>query len=413
MRFSFASLAAFVAITAALAAATAAADPASPEPFFFRVSPIEATAQLASGATRYGVTVTNTPVGNAPFIRWYLDLKPGATNALCSNDTLPGGTRAGPGRYVWKNQGLSFVWYHGPKGSYAARRSYGCDQAQLGRNGYPGTVTVVFENDSETCTASFAGISMSERPQVGRPAVCQLGGYLPLPVPRALLRAHAAASAGLDTLLQRARTRMIGRTELANAIAAVLKSEADAFRLFPPVWGCRFDVLFQAVLDARTALGEQLAETPAGKQRPSAALQVSPSMNELEATLNGCEPTTVRPVGVPASVTRAVTHLAARARAVGTRGTTAKAQAEIRAIDVALDRLIATRFPSVLGIAYVDLVDRVMAENSAAAQADQAASSGDLVAATSALAQLRRYEGTTVSDLRKQAARSAKAEKAA
>ena len=227
------------------------------------------------GATRYEVTVTNAPVGNAPFIRWYLDLKPGSTNARCSNDVLPGGTKAGPGRYVWKNQGLSFMWYHGPKGSYAARRSYGCDQAKLGRNGYPGTVTVVFENDSETCTASFAGIATSAKPQDGPAAVCQLGGYLPLPVPRALLRAYAGASASLNALLQRAQAGAIHGTQLADAIRSALKSEADAFRLFPPVWGCRFEVLFQAVLDARTALGEQLAET--GAKRSTRALSRSKS----------------------------------------------------------------------------------------------------------------------------------------
>ena len=133
-------------------------------------------------------------------------------------------------------------------------------------------------------------------------------------------------------------------------------------------------------------------------------------MSELEATLSGCERTASRPVGVPTSVTLAVARLAARAGAVGT---SAKAQTELRAIDVALEHLIATRFPSVLGIAYVDLVDRVLAENSAAALADQAASRGDLIAATSGLAQLRQHEGTIASDLRKQAARSSKAEKAA
>ena len=174
MRLSFASFVMFIAVTAALAAA-ADVHPASTEPFFFRVSPIEATAERAVGATRYGVTVTNAPVGNAPFIRWYLDLKPGSTNAHCSNDVLPGGTKTGPGRYVWKNQGVSFMWYHGPAGSYASRRSYGCDPAKLGRNGYPGTVTVVFENDSETCTASFIGSATSVKPQDGPAAVCQAG----------------------------------------------------------------------------------------------------------------------------------------------------------------------------------------------------------------------------------------------
>ena len=185
------------------------------------------------------------------------------------------------------------------------------------------------------------------------------------------------------------------------------------------MWGCQFDVLFQAVLAARTGLGERLAETLATKRsstRGAVALQVTRSMKVLEATLRGCEPTAGRPVGVPVSVTRAVARLAARAGAVETPaadGSAANVEAKLRALDVALEQLIATRFPSVLGISYVNLVDHLLAENSAAALTNRAVSSGDFTVAVAAVAQLRRHEETIASDLRKQAARSVKAEKAA
>ena len=395
MRSPFFCMLVLAGVTATHASAAMSVDPAAPESFFFRVSPITATPRPAEGATLYAVAVTNAPVGNAPFIRWYLDLRPGSKGALCSNDVLPGGTEVRPGRFVWKNQGLSFVWYHGPPGSYAARKSYGCDQRSLGERGSPGTVTVVFENDSETCTASFVGTPTSE-PQSGPPALCALGGYLPLPVPRALLRAYAGASASLNDLLRRAQSGAIHGTELADAIRSVMNSEADAFRLFPPVWGCRFEVLFQAVLDARRTLADQAAN----------AGQAGRSLGQLEAVLGQCRPTGDRPLGVPASVTRAVAGLATRAAA-------ATDSAQLRAVDVELEQLLSTRFPPVLGVPYVELVDRVLAESSAATLAGRAASSGDLVGATSALARARENEQTIASHLREQAARAKQAEKAA
>ena len=395
MRCVFVCMLVLAAVSAMHASAATSVDPAAPESFFFRVSPLTATPQPADGATRYAVAVTNAPVGNAPFIRWYLDPQPGPTGSPCSNDVLSGGTKVRPGRYVWKNQGLSFVWYHGPTGSYAARKSYGCDQGRLGEHGYPGRVTVVFENDSETCTASFVGAPASE-PRSGPPALCALGGYLPLAVPRALLRAYAGASASLNDLLRRAQSGAIHGTQLADAIRSVMNSEANAFQLFPPVWGCRFDVLFQAVLDARTTLGERAAN----------ARQAGRSLGQLEAILGRCGPTGTRPVGVPTSVTRAVAGLATRAAAPNDR-------AQLRAVDVELEQLLATRFPPVLGVPYVGLVDRVLAESSAAALAGRAASSGDLVGATSALARVRQNEQTIASNLRKQAARAKHAERAA
>ena len=196
-----------------------------------------------------------------------------------------------------------------------------------------------------------------------------------------------------------------------------MNSEANAFQLFPPVWGCRFDVRFQAVLDARTTLGEQPAEIP-GPSGPcwgAVALQVKRSLKQLEATLRGGEPTAGRPLGVPVSVTRAVARLATRAGGVETPAadSSADVEAKLPALDVALEQLLATRFPPVLGIRYVDLVDRLLAENSAVALRLRPRRARTSQCAIAALARVRQHEQTIASERRKQAARAAKAEKAA
>jgi len=107
-------------------------------------------------ATRYSVTVAHVPADDAPTFTWYLHVT--GPGVACSDAVLAGGRRLSTAEYVWVNQRSSFVWYTGAAGSYPTDRSYGCDQGDLGRGGYPGTVTVVFENDSQHCTATFAGI---------------------------------------------------------------------------------------------------------------------------------------------------------------------------------------------------------------------------------------------------------------
>ena len=140
----------------ALTAAAADVDPAAPEPFFFRVSPITATAEQAVGATRYAVTVTNAPVGNAPFIRWYLDLKPGSTGRPAPTTCFPVARKRDRAGTCGRTRGSHSCGTTGqreatPRGrpTAATKRSW---ESRL-----PGRVTVVFENDSETCTASFVG----------------------------------------------------------------------------------------------------------------------------------------------------------------------------------------------------------------------------------------------------------------
>ena len=393
-----------------------AAGPASSEPFFFSISPIQATSLAGQGATRYQVTVTGAPVGNAPYARWYVDLKPDRSDGPCSNDVLPGATRLSPTRYVWKNQGSSFIWYHGPVGSYAADRSYGCDQAKLEQSGYPGTVTVVFENDSEHCTASFSGTARGKSAEKGPNVVCELGGYLPLAVPRPLLSAYAKSNAALTALTARISSGDLrGGTEISQAINTALRPESKAFqRFFPPVWGCRFETLFEAVVVARSTLGTQVAELDAGRRSSGADLAADTrSLQAIVDVLRACRPSAGRPVGTPAPVIAAVGRLAATARALQ-RGETGPAlQAKLRSLDADLDTTLKTDFPPVFGMPYAELVDRVLARQSAIALAKEAASNGDSLAAVSALKHAADSQRTIDSALHRQAARAAKAANAA
>jgi len=392
-----------------------AAGPASSEPFFFSVSPIQATRVPGQAATRYRVTVTGAPVGNAPYARWYLDLKPDRSDGVCSNDVLPGATRLSATRYVWKNQGTSFAWYQGPVGSYSADRSYGCDQAKLGRNGYPGKVTVVFENDSEHCTASLSSTPTGTMPETGPSAVCELGGYLPLAVPRPLLRAYAKSDAALTALTARIRSGDVrGSAQIAQAINAALQPQTNAFkRFFPPVWGCS-DRLFEAVFEARNTLETQAEELDSGKQISSTDLAANThSLRKIVDVLRACQPSAGRPVGTPASVIAAVARLTATARELQHDGTGPTLRAKLRSLDDELDATLKTDFPVIFGMPYAYLVDRVLAERSAVALAKRAAVGGDSAAAASALQQAAGSQRAIDNALHKQAARAAKAEKAA
>jgi hypothetical protein len=393
-----------------------AAGPAASEPFFFSVSPIQATSLPGQGATRYQVTVSGAPVGNVPYARWYVDLKPDRSDGPCSNDVLPGATRLSATRYMWKNQGTSFVWYHGPVGSYAADRSYGCDQTKLGQSGYPGTVTVVFENDSEHCTASFSGTATGNEPKRGSSAVCELGGYLPLAVPRPLLRAYAKSNAALAALTARIRSGDLrDSAEIAQAIDAAMRPQRKAFQqFFPPAWGCRFDTLFEAVVMARSTLGTQVVDLDAGKRPSRADLAAdSRSLQAIADILRACRPSAGRPVGAPASVIDTALRLAATARAIG-RGETGPAlRAKLRSLDGELETTLITEFPPVFGMPYSELVDRVLALQSAVAQANEAAANGDSLAAASALEHAADSQRTIDTALHRQAARAAKAAKAA
>jgi hypothetical protein len=390
-------------------------------PLFFGLSPIHAVPLSGRSATRYSVQLSNAPVGNTPYARWYLDLKGSASGLLCTNDLLPGGALVSGTRYGWKNLGTTFTWFYGAKGSYRADRSYGCDQAELGRNRYPGTLTVVFENDSEHCTAKFTGVVRGSVPVEGPPASCALGGYLPLPVPQSLLRTYAKVDGKLSALIgQVAAGEFTHRpAALRQAIARTLEPQTRAFsRLFPPVWGCDFDTVFGPLVLVRGTLEAQVAELAAGKPVARSALAADAgSMRSAANAVRLCRPTSSDPLGAPATVVAALDRLTGEIVAVraapATRLDSAALDARLRSIDGSLEAIVRRGFPAVFGMPYRALLDRVIAQTSAIDIAESAPVTGKRAAVLSALKRAAGGETTIRDALRKQAKRAAKAEKAA
>jgi hypothetical protein len=397
--FALATTSALVFSLAALGPASAARLAAgSPEPFFFGLSRIEAVSLPKESATQYSVTVTNPPVGNAPASRWYLHLKPAGSSARCTNGALLGGTPVSGNELVWKNLGPRFVWYHGAKG--------GCDQTAIGHGGYPGTVTVVFENDAQHCTATFAGIPTGSAPEYGPPAVCALGGYLPLPVPRRLLQIYTNVDTGLTALIQRARAGKVGArgATLDRDIASILQPQRSAFtHLFPPVWGCSFNTLFDRVLQVKSALEGQSATLAADARY----------LDAMAASLSACKPSPTRPLGVPNAVLHAVDELRSETTALRTQKRGTALSAKLQSLDRNFDAIVSRSFPVVFGMPYGVLLDRVQAEDSAIAVAERAAEAGHTGAVATALARATGPERTIGHALRTQAKRSAKAQAAA
>jgi hypothetical protein len=384
---------------------------AAPEPFFFRLSPIRAVSTQAQSSTTYTVSVTNAPAGNAPYARWYLQPKPSASGAVCTNAILSGGTPSGHGELVWKNQGPTFVWYHGAKGTYSADRSYGCDQATIGRAGYPGKVTVVYENDSQHCTAYFAGVPTSSTPTYGPAAVCALGGYLPLPVPHRLLEIYTTVDNKLNALIERGPTSHLGD----KTIDSILAPQTNAFaHLFPPVWGCRFDTIFDHVLKAKSSFGTDVTDVQKGETLPNSALaQDVGYLDAMAGSLRACTPSAARPIGVPEAVIRSVVELGNQTATLERQPDRAKLATELSSLESRLDGIVRKSFPSVFGMSYTDLVDRVLAENAAIALAERDASAGHDEAAASALVQVAGHEQKIGHALHAQAKRAGKAEAAA
>ena len=373
--------------------------PAVSESFFFRVSPIEAVA-VPGSATEYTVRVTNIPFADAPYARWYLKVPASTGRSPCANVRLFGGERLGPGRYVWKNRGRSFIWYHGD-----------CAEARPGLAGSPGTLRVVLENDSEHCSATFKGWSKGQASDHGPAAVCVLGGYLPFSVPRQLLRLYASVNNKLSALIQRVRSGSFRGSpeDFGHAIDAVLQPQRDAFKLFLPVWGCRFDGLFEPVLKGKSALEAQLANIDGGGRLPATARGTDTGdMTAILDDLRACTPTATRPIGVPAAVVAAVGALKARADALRARDDRKIDKAKLQLISERLDTIV-KGFPAVFGIPYADLVTRVIAENAAIAAAKQAARSRGAEAATPALERAAGHERIIGRALRKEAKRAAKA----
>ncbi len=414
---SIALILAFTAATLALDSGARAARPLPASPFF-RLSPIRAVSPAPS-LTRYSVTVTNAPVGDAPYARWYLQLKtPASAGGACSDVIRAGGQRLSQTRFVWKNQGSSFVWYHGAEGAYASDRSYGCEQSRIGHDGYPGTVTVVFENDSQHCTATFAGTGGVTRPEYGPVPVCALGGYIPLPVPRRLLQIYSKVDAQLTVLVREVQRGTLTNRHgaLGRAVAAVLLPQSDAFgSLFPPVWGCGFAGVFEQALQARLAFGTQIAELAAGMRLPHTTLGADAGyMKALAGGVRACEPSASSPIGAPTPVVRAVSRLAAEASALSERAGRASIalgmlETELRGLDSQFEQVLNKSFPLAFGMRYSALLNRMLVESSSVELAQRAAQAGNAGAAVLALKQAVAQQAAIGSALHKQAARSKKA----
>ena len=310
------------------------------------------------------------------------------------------------------------MWFHGAQSSYPADRGYGCDQAALGRNGYPGSVRVVFENDSQHCTATFRGIVLGSEPVYGPNPVCALGGYLPLPVPRTLLQTYAKVDRELAALIQKVRMGRLpgGTTALAQRIDAILKPQAEAFaRLFPPVWGCDFDSVFSPLLQVKSLLSAQIPIAAAGKRVSRSSLTDDiTSMHAAASSVRACEPSANRPIGAPPAVVGALDRLAAETASLpASAASPSSLETKLQSIDGSLDAVVQRRFPTVFGMPYSSLLDRVLVENGAVLSAERAAGTRDNETVVSALSVAANHEGTIAQALRKQAKRAATAEKAA
>lgn len=393
------------------------------EPPFFRLSRLEAVSLPQGFATRFSVTASSVSSDDMPKYTWYLRLatpaKLGAS--ACADSVFPGGQRVSATEYLWANSGSSFVWYHGVKGSYPADPAYGCDQAKIGVDGYPGTVSVVAENEYQHCDVSFAGVSAGAQPRFGAVARCGLGGYTlgasTLPVPAPLLSLYHTLAAELAALLERTREGKVGGGKaLAAALAPLLGDQQTAFgKLAPPVWGCSFGGFFDDVLLGEAALrGEGLAPAQTGQLTAPSLPVADTELRALARAVATCQRSPTNADGPPAAVVAALARLSAEAAALhGAQGTGRGAtllKARLSAIGDALDTIVSKSFPTVFGIPFIDLVDRTLAEDTAATVAQRAADLQETSQTVAALQAILAPTQTTGRALHAQQARVVKRE---
>jgi hypothetical protein len=318
--------------------------------------------------------------------------------------------------YVWVNSGPSFVWYHGVKGSYPGDPAYGCDQARIGVDGYPGTVSVVAENEYQHCDVSFAGVSAGSRPRYGALARCGVGGYTlgasTLPVPAALLSLYHTLAAELAALLQRTREgKITDGKALAAALRPLLGDQQTAFgQLSPPVWGCSFGGFFDAVLLANAALrGDALAPGAGGIVAAPSLPVAEAELGALARAVAACRRSPTNADGPPAAVVGALERLSAAASKLhGGQGAgkgAALLDARLAGIGDSLDSIVSRSFPTVFGIPFIDLVDRTLAEDAAAGAAQRAADVEDTSQTVAALQAILAPTQTTARGLHKQEVR--------
>lgn len=376
-----------LALAAAAALLTAAGSTASRAGAFFRLSPISAAPSAGGTATIYKVTVSSVSARNQPTITWTIHLARSAS--ACDDSLVLGGSRVGVDEYSWAEQGPTFVWYHGPAGSYAADRRYGCEQSEIGHGGYPGTLSVAVEGEYSHCTATFPVVAPSA-PSVGPASSCGVGGHtVPanlLPVPAGLLSLYGALATALRSLISELHGSNVAvHKVVTTTLDPLLRRQQAAFAtLFPPVWGCSFASLFGKVSDAEGAIGSQVKGLAASDGVSAAALAAdASSLGALARAVGGCERT-----GAPAAVARTLSRLQAQTTALSKRarssGSTTTVASTLPAIASSLAALVDKKFPPVFGIPYGALVERTLAEQDAATLAGQATSAQ---AAAASLAQ--------------------------
>lgn len=417
----FVTLAA-VAVGVSLAAGGAdGAQPVLPSASFFELSRIEAVSVPAESATRLSVTLSGVHANDAPTFSWYLQLArtdPASVAGVCSNVPLSGGKRLSARVYRWVNQTSSFLWYHGPAGAYPADRSYGCNQAAIGRAGYPGTVTLVVENEYQHCTASFTGLTAGSKPAFGPPASCALGGYSlsasMLPVPAALLALYRSFDTKLGAIVGQARqSKLTGAAALTASLDAILAQQSSAYeRLFPPVWGCSFAGLFHAVVVAQTALDTQIAVGAAGAR--AALADDSAEMRDLAHAVASCAQSPTNSGGAPRAVVEEVDRLSAQTAALraqdASQAGASPLDKRIAGIDDSLNSLVSHAFPTVFGMPFIGLVEKTLGISAAAALAERDAAAGKSGPTLAALEGILGPEQATSRALVKQQKRVIRAE---
>jgi hypothetical protein len=367
-------------VLAAAATGTAAGSPPNPSASFFHMSPIKASGVPGAAVLRLSVTLAHVRAGDAPAITWRLTLgkpaggAPSAPPPVCANGQLPGGEHVTPNDIIWRNQGLSFLWYGGSAPCRA-------------------TVAVLAENESEQCSASLAIPASAAAAGSGSRAVCKLGGYTfgssVLPVPAAVLHGYATAPAELARLVGELRRGTLAKAAFEQLIAPLLRSQKTSFStLFPPVFGCSFASLFQPVVAAQRSLNDQVAQTPrAGTARGPAVSAASADLQVAAQRAAACRASAANTAGASPTVVATLDGLAAQAKGLSGRGMTPAAlKAGLAALAARLDTTLRHGFPPVFGIAYADLVSRVAAVDSAISRAGQSALAGDDKGAAAALA---------------------------
>lgn len=305
--------------------------------------------------------MSGVSAANAPSYTWTLTLTGPAGARACDDELVPGGTRLTAGTYRWVSQGPSFVWYHGAVGTYPSDPAYGCSATEIGRDGYPGTVSVVAENATASCRAELAAAVRQGAGTVSGPAaICGAGGYtLPrglVPVPAALLAQSRALDAQFAALVGAVRGgRLPGIATFDRAAAAIRTRQQTSYAtLYPPVWGCRFAALLGDAVTARTLVDGQVAALDAGQSVTASAFErAATALQALSAEVGSCADAT----SASRQAASTLHSLAAEASAEGTSALPVLART--------LATVLSHDLPPVYGISFATLVGRELSENAA------------------------------------------------